>query len=261
MNDQSIRKSLLIQRRVIWALLLREIMTRYGRHNIGALWLFVEPMLFTLGVASLWYLSKMHAVSDIPIIAFAITGYSSILVWRNAANRSAKAIEPNLSLMYHRNVRVMDIFIARVLLELSGGTMSFAILTTFFTSVGAMKWPIDIVPVLEGWGLLCWFSFALSFIVGALSERSEAIERIWHVITYMLFPLSGAIFMVDWLPRPAQEAVLWLPMVNGVEMVRHGFFGSVVTTHEDPGYFATANLVLTLIGLILVRDCGRRVQP
>ncbi|MFN5779339.1 MAG: capsule polysaccharide export ABC transporter permease, partial [Novosphingobium sp.] len=36
-----------VQRRVIGALLLREMLTRYGRNNIGFLWLFVEPMLFT----------------------------------------------------------------------------------------------------------------------------------------------------------------------------------------------------------------------
>ena len=32
-----------IARRVIGALLLRELLTRYGRNNIGFLWLFVEP--------------------------------------------------------------------------------------------------------------------------------------------------------------------------------------------------------------------------
>ena len=49
----SFRQSWTIQLRVIWALLLRESLTRYGRHNIGFLWLFVEPMLFTLGVRML----------------------------------------------------------------------------------------------------------------------------------------------------------------------------------------------------------------
>ena len=67
---------------MIWALLLREILTRYGRHNIGFLWLFVEPMLFTLGVAALWTARAVHG-SDLPIVAFAITGYSSVLLWRN----------------------------------------------------------------------------------------------------------------------------------------------------------------------------------
>ena len=42
----TLRRSFQIQRlQVVWALILREILTRYGRHNIGFLWLFVEPML------------------------------------------------------------------------------------------------------------------------------------------------------------------------------------------------------------------------
>ena len=46
--------SLAIQLRVIRALLMREVITRFGRHNLGVLWLVAEPMIFTLGVAALW---------------------------------------------------------------------------------------------------------------------------------------------------------------------------------------------------------------
>lgn len=260
MNPE-LRKSLAIQLRVIGALLLREIITRYGRHNVGVLWLILEPMLFTLGVSGLWYLSKMHAVSDIPIVAFAITGYSSVLMWRNVASRCSKAIEPNLSLMYHRHVKVFDIFLSRIVLEWVGATASLCVLTIFFSSFGAMNWPHDVVPILFGWFLLAWFALALGLIVGAVSERSETFERMWHVVTYLLFPLSGAMFMVHWLPISVQDFILLMPMVHGVEMVRHGFFGEAVPTYENPAYFAAVNLVMTLIGLALVRETGSRVQP
>lgn len=261
MSTVPLSRSLAIQGRVIAALLLREVITRYGRHGLGVLWLMLEPMLFTLGVAGLWYLAKLHTVSDIPIIAFAITGYSSVLMWRNTANRCAKAIEPNLALMYHRNVKVFDILLARIVLEWVGATASLTVLTAIFAFIGAMRWPQDIVPVIAGWLLLAWFSLGLGFIVGAISERSETFDRVWHVITYLMFPLSGAVYMVHWLPKAAQDALLWLPMVHGVEMLRHGYFGAIVPTYENPGYFAVANLLLTLIGLAMVRDMGRRVQP
>jgi capsular polysaccharide transport system permease protein len=260
--ENSLRRSFDIQCRVIAALLLREVITRYGRHGLGVLWLILEPMLFTLGVAGLWYTAKMHAMSDIPIIAFAITGYSSVLLWRNSANRCSKAIEPNLSLMYHRNVKVIDIFISRILLEWVGATASIIILTIFFAGIGLMKWPADLPMVLIGWLMMAWFSLGIGFIVGAVSERSEAFERMWHVATYLLFPLSGAVFMVHWLPgETAKEAVLILPMVHAVEAIRHGFFGDVVPTYENLSYMASWNLLLTLIGLALVREAGRRVQP
>ncbi len=257
----SLLQSLSIQRRVIGALLLREIITRFGRHNIGVLWLILEPMLFTLGIAGLWYIGRLHTYSDIPVIAFAITGYSSILAWRNTANRCLKAIEPNLALMYHRNVKVIDVFIARTIIELTGATASFIVLTIFFGSIGIMHWPHDLIRVLEGWLLIAWFSFALGFVIGSISERSEMFERVWHIITYLLFPLSGALYMVHWLPDRIQKIMLWLPMVHGVESIRHGFFGDIIPTYENYAYFSFVNLILTLIGLALVKECGRRVQP
>lgn len=254
-------QSLNIQLRVIHALVLREVITRYGRRGLGVLWLMFEPMLFTLGVTSLWYLAKLHTISGIPIVAFAITGYSSVLMWRNGASRCSKAIEPNLSLMYHRNVKVIDIFISRVLLETAGSTASFAALTILFSFIGLIQWPHDVLLVIVGWLLLAWFALALGFIVGAVSERSETLERTWHIVTYLLFPVSGALYMVHWLPQAAHDFVLWLPMVHGIEMIRHGFFGNVVPTYENPTYFATANLMLSLLGLALVRESSRRVQP
>jgi capsular polysaccharide transport system permease protein len=124
-----------------------------------------------------------------------------------------------------------------------------------------MHWPADVSIALTGWLLLCWFAISLGLLIGAISERSEFFERIWHVLTYLFFPLSGALFMVDWLPQEFREWVLWIPTVHGVEMLRHGFFGELIPTHEAPGYFALVNLCLMVLGLALTRECGRRVMP
>jgi capsular polysaccharide transport system permease protein len=257
----SLRKSLSIQIRVTNALVIREIITRYGRHNIGFLWLFLEPMLFTLGVTTLWTLVKATHGTNLPITAFAVTGYSSILLWRNCSNRVVKAIDSNLSLLYHRNVRVIDVINARLILEISGATVSIITLTIVFSSMEWMNFPTDLLTAIVGWLLLAWFAFSLSLVIGAASERSEVIERVWHIFTYLLFPLSGAGFMVDWLPKAFQEYILWLPMVHGTEMIRHGYFGNSVRTFENPSYLIIFNLALTLIGLALLRETGQRVEP
>ena len=82
----------------------------------------------------------------------------------------------------------------------------------------------------------------------------------WHPIAYLLFPLSGAAFMVDWLPPSAREYALMLPMVHGVELLREGYFGNSVRTHHDAGYMATINLVLTFLAMALMKDAARRVE-
>src|SRR5437879_13803799 len=103
-SEVSIRRSGRIQARVIWALLMREIITRYGRHNIGFLWLFVEPMLLTLGVTVLLHYTFKGHGGSLSVVAFAVTGYSSVQLCRTTADRCVFALARNLSLLYHRNV-------------------------------------------------------------------------------------------------------------------------------------------------------------
>ncbi len=112
MSERSFLKSFGVQRRVIGALLMREVITRFGRENLGVLWLIGEPMIFTLGVATLWSAAGLSHGSSLPIVAFAITGYSSVLMWRNSVGRCNSAIQQNLNLLYHRNVQVIDVFVA-----------------------------------------------------------------------------------------------------------------------------------------------------
>jgi capsular polysaccharide transport system permease protein len=258
--NTSFVRSFAIQRRILGAFLMREILTRYGRDNLGFLWLFVEPMIFTLGVAALWTAVGMHHGSSLPIVAFAITGYSSVLLWRNCVSRCSMAIQPNLNLLYHRNVRVLDIFLTRIILEVAGATISFTVLSVIFIWIGWMQAPVDMLRVLTGLVLLAWFGMALALVIGAGTAYSDIVEKLWHPASYLLFPLSGAAFMVDWLPAPAQGAVMLLPMVHGVEMLREGYFGNAVRTHYDVGYMISACLALTLCGLLLVRGAGRRVE-
>jgi ABC-type polysaccharide/polyol phosphate export permease len=259
--QSSLLKSWRIQRRVIGALLMREILTRFGRHNIGFLWLFVEPMLFTLGVTTLWTLTGASHGSSLPIVAFAISGYSSVLLWRNMPTRCIGSVTPNLALMYHRHVKVIDIFASRLLLEASGATISFVMLSLVFIGLGRITPPEDPSKVLFAWFMLSWFGFSLAIFLGALSEQSELVEKLWPPTSYLLFPLSGAAFMVDTLPRAAQDIILLLPMVHGIELLREGYFGSTFKAHYNIAYMAAICAGLTLFGLAKTRQISRMVMP
>jgi len=253
-------RAVAIQLRVLNALLMRELITRFGRENLGVLWLVGEPMLFTLGVATLWAFSGVAHGSSLPIAAFAVTGYSSVLMWRNSASHSSGAVEQNRSLLFHRNVRVFDVLVTRTILEIAGATASFTLLSLFFMFIGWMPGPVDLLEVMGGWAMLAWFGASLGLLIGAGTAFSAVVDRVWAPVSYLLFPLSGAAFMVDWMPQKIQEFVLLLPMVHGIEILREGWFGNVVRSHYDLGYMAGCCLVLSLAGLYLQSEAGRRVE-
>jgi capsular polysaccharide transport system permease protein len=257
----SLLRSFLIQCRVLHALMMRELITRYGRDNLGVLWLIGEPMIFTVGVATLWSAAGLsHGGTGIPIVAFAVTGYSSVLMWRNATSQCSAGIEANKPLLFHRSVLILDVFLTRIALEIVGATCSFIFLSFFFIFVGWMPVPDNLLLVCAGWGMLAWFGSSLALLVGGGTAFSDLVHRLWHPIAYLLFPMSGAAFMVDWMPVKLQKVILYLPMVHGVELLRRGYFGSLVRTHYDIAYMAECCLGLTVWGLYTVRAASRKVE-
>lgn len=253
-------QALRVQTRVVGALMMWEVINRYGRDNLGFVWLFLEPMIFTLAVTALWTGVGLSHSSTLPIVAFALTGYSSVLLWRNCASRCSMVIQQNSALLFHKPVRVLDLLLTRIALEVGGASMSFVALSALWISIGWADWPDDILVVLGGWLMLVWFGAALALNIGALTAFSEIAERLWHPTAYILFPMSGAVFMVDWLKEEFREVVLWFPMVHCTELIRDGFFGSVVKTHHNMAFVGTVCLALTAVGLMLVRAASRRVQ-
>lgn len=248
------RQALRTQLRVVGALLMREIITRYGRHNVGFLWLMLEPILFTTGVTVLWNMMHRAHGLRVEVTPFIVTGYASLLLWRNCSSRGLKAIEPNRSLLHHRNVKIQDIFIARMTLEVAGVTAAFIVLLVTVVMLGLMDVPRDMALLLAGWLFMAWFSVCLGTILGCWSEYSDIVERLWHPVSYFLLFGSGTFYMVDWLPKAMQRVVMWVPMVHPVEMMRAGYWGNSARFHFDAWYILSVCLVMSVVALLSMAD-------
>lgn len=261
LHQTSFVESLMIQVRVVGALLMREIITRYGRNNIGFLWLFVEPLLLTLVIVLLWKFLRADRVSSLNIIAFVITGYPMAMMWRNVSNRAIGAIAANASLLYHRNVRVLDTIFARMLLEIAGATIAQIVIMAVLSAIRWIDFPQDVFYMLLAWLLMAMFAVGLGLVICSVAYKFEAFGKVWGTLSFIMMPLSGVFFFVHALPAQIREYVLWIPMVHGTEMFRAGYFGSSVITYENPWYLLLCNLVLLFFGLAMVSQLSKGVEP
>ena len=261
LHETSFRESLAIQKRVIGALLMREIITRYGRNNIGFLWLFVEPLMMTLLILMMWKFLRADQLSSLNIVAFTLTGYPMAMMWRNASNRAIGAISANASLLYHRNVRVLDTIFSRVLLEVAGATIAQIAIMALLLAVRWIEWPADIFYMLMAWILMALFALGLGLVICSIAFKFEAFGKLWGTLSFIMLPLSGAFFFVSSLPQQVQQYALWIPMVHGTEMFRQGYFGSSVLTLENPWFLLLCDLVLLFVGLALVAKFSKGVEP
>jgi len=248
-----------VQRRVIGALMIRELVTRFGRENIGFLWIMVEPLLFAVLVGIVWRFMKGPEEHGISIIAFVATGYIPLTFFRHAVTRSVRIFTVNSGLMYHRQIKIVDFILVRVLIEAIGATMAFLFIGTVLNILNEFPTPSDIGAFLGGWLVYCLFTFSLCLVLAPLSEMSEVIEKFVPVVTYIMIPFSGTFNMTAWLAPAAQRAVYFSPFVHAMELLRYGIFGSRINAKWDLSVPLEASLFLVLIGLALCRRVRREL--
>lgn len=242
-----------IQKRVIKALMLRELTTRFGRENIGFLWIMVEPLLFAVLVGVMWRAMKGPVEHGVDIVTFVVSGYIPLVLFRSSVSRAVNSFTANSSLMYHRQIKILDLILVRFIIELVGHMMAYAFIALALGAFGLFPLPYDVGFLMLGWAYYALFTFAITLVIAPLSEMSEVLEKIMPVSTYLMVPFSGAFFLAGALSPAVASVVLWSPPVHGMEMMRYGIFGPSINPKFDYLYPLSFSLPCLALGLLLCR--------
>jgi capsular polysaccharide transport system permease protein len=249
-----------MQGRVIWALLLRETVTRFGREGLGMLWMIAEPALFVVGVMIIFSFIDSGYPYGISPAEYLAVSYPTLLFWRNGTGRVTKAIEVNRALLHHQPIRPMDIIYARILLEFGSAAAVFLFLFPIFIIIGICHIPANLLIMALGYLLIIWFSFCFVLIMAGLAELSETIEKTSHIILYLMLPFSGVFIPTFMVPEPYRSYLLYFPLIDAVDYFHHGYFGPMVPSYYHLGYTIFALLAMTLFGLAISGVAIKRVK-
>lgn len=258
-RPRRLETGLQVQLRILGALVLRELHSRYGRENLGFLWVIGEPMLLASVITLIHLNQPTHYASDIGPAPFAIIGYTIFIIFRNTFNRADGAIESNQPLLYHRSITIFDILFSRIAMEILGCFATTAILLTLAIALGYATPPERPLYLVTAGLLMGWWTLGLTLIAASLVYRNEIFARQLHVISYFSIPISGAFFQMSWLPASIRDKLQWFPMPLIFEQARYGQFRSAPITYVDPGYVAAWCAVLTYLGLLLARRIRSKV--
>ena len=253
-------RSLLIQRRVIGALIMRETYTRFGRENLGFAWIFVEFLIFCLPIIAMWHFIRGHREHGLLVVPFVWSGYLPILLFRHIGARMLHAVRGNYPLFYHRNVTPFDAITARIAVEIVGnlGAAAFALCLLYY--IGAMEWPHDMPMLFLGYFYMIWWCSAVGLFIAAFSERTPIFEKVWVPVSYIYLPASGFPYMAAWLPGWLRSILLtFMPALPCYEMIRSGIFGPVMTYYYNLPRLTLILAALTLFGLLGLREVRRHL--
>lgn len=213
--------------------------------------MIAEPAMFVIGVMIIFSFVDSDYPYGITPAEWLAVGYPTLLFWRNGTSRVIKAIDINRALLHHQPIRPMDIIYSRILLEFSSGVAVFLFLFPIFIVVGICHVPANFLIMVTGYILIIWFSFAFVMIMAGLAEMSESIERVSHIILYLMLPFCGVFYPTFVVPEPYRNYLLYFPLIDAVDYFHHGYFGSQIPSYYNIGYTVFVLIAMTLFGLAI----------
>jgi capsular polysaccharide transport system permease protein len=163
-----------------------------------------------------------------------------------------------MGLLYHRTIMLPDIFFARHIIETVScmGVLVLMLFALFAINGDFPENPVKVAIAMIGMALL---SQGIALMAAAATEAIEGIERGVHAITYLVLPVCGMFFLVEWLPDWAQDLAFYVPTVHIFELLRDGQFGSRFRAQYDLTYLLAWIMVTHLLGLAALRITRQRL--
>jgi capsular polysaccharide transport system permease protein len=247
-----------VQLRVIGALILRELITRFGRRGIGFLAVFIEPILWVAAVVALRYFFRGSFRNDLPLFVFGFVSVLPFLMFRYILIRAVGAIGANMALLYHRRVTLLDVILARNLLEL-GVVMAIVLAGTAIAIVYLDEWPENMFRFWLVLVMSALLANGAGLLLGAFSAVSPA-AAVSRLLVLAIIITSGKYWLMQDMPPDFRDALLWHPLVSINEALRDAYFGSRLRSYYDLPYVAAWILGLNFLGLLALRAVRRQLR-
>jgi capsular polysaccharide transport system permease protein len=246
-----------VQKRVVWALMLRETKTLFGKHKLGYLWVVINAA-FQVGV--FWAIREVagfqppHGMST-PV--FLLGGFIPWFIFSNGVSDGMSAIWANRSLLTYPQVFPLDPLIARIWLQSAVQTLVFIILLCVAWGMGQHVAIANPHAILVALFLALLLGFGGGAICSALNLMWPTTSQLVPMLMRVLFFTSGLFFSVVDLPAAAQKILFFNPVTHIIEYLRYGFVDGYGVHYISLPYAFSFALLLLVVGLLLERYSRR----
>jgi capsular polysaccharide transport system permease protein len=248
------RSRVTLQRlRVLFALVVREMSTKFGRSWGGYLWAIAEPLGGILLLTFAFGLTFHKPPLGTNFALFYATGIIPFYLFSSVTAGVGQAINSNRGLLTYPVVSPLDTVLAKFITDF---------LTMFILRDGLVL-SLDLAAIFNGFLLMGLIGLGFGTLNCVIFGFWPTWRHLWNVLTKPLFLISCMFYTFDSLP-PQVQAVLWYnPLVHGIGLMRAGFYAGYDPAYVNPAYALAVAGTVFVIGAYLLRRHRSRLleQP
>lgn len=242
-----------VQCRVLHALILRELKSRYGNRRLGFVWALIEPLMFISLFVAFFLLIGRESQGGVPVPLFFVAAISPFFMFRDIFAEVAQGTRGHQSLLMFPQVTRMDLLFSKLALNALVSIAVFIILLCGLYAIGYTFVIDSLLGVMIAFGMMILLGFGLGLVIGAFCIRYEFVQSISQTLLGRpLFITSGLFFSASMLPPAVRKIALYNPLLHCTELVRVSLFENFESRHIDLTYVMVFTLILNSLGMMLL---------
>ncbi|ETD85879.1 ABC transporter permease [Rhodobacter capsulatus] len=252
-------RSRLIGARAVFALILREMTTTYGKSIGGYFWTVAEP------VAAIALLSVVFSmiVHKPPLgqsfILFYASGYLTLTAYNAISINVAMSIRFSKALLAYPSVTYIDAIAARLILTTLTQLQVFAIVIAVAIATQHSQINLNFPALGRAWGMLIALGTAVGLLNCYLMSTFPAWQMVWAVLNRPMFLVTGVLFLIDQMPEPVRIISLLVPPTHVVMMMRKGIYDTYDAVYVSEAYVYGVSLLIGALGMLLLHRHHRTI--
>lgn len=254
------RSAFSIQKDVIFAIFIRETVTRFSSYTFGNIWLILEPLLMMILFMLVFGARGRGAYGFVEAPVFIFSAFLTFrLLWNYTMKQNSSARTGTQGLLEYRQIRLFDVFLARSVIEGGIFIVVGAIIGLGLVWLGYEPWPNNLLLVL-GYCFALWlFAIAFGMLACMLGSFSAEITKFISLLTMPLMILSAVFFPMSIVPSQYWVYLTWNPLLHAMELIRDAWFVRYTSPVADPEYFLAWMLAFLALAMSTYRLSWRKV--
>lgn len=245
--------------RTLLALIMREMITSYGRSPGGYMWAILEPAAGTALITAIFSMGFKTPPLGTNFGIFYASGIVPFFLYNDISGKVGTAISYSKSLLVYPSVTFLDAIVARFLLNAMTQLMVAYIVITFIIIVLDAPVSLSFGRILLGFSMALMLGLGMGTLNCFLFSTYPLWQRVWSIVTRPLFFVSGVIFLYDTIPEPYRGWLWWNPLVHVVGAVRSGFYARYDANYVSPIYVFSFASITFVVGLVFLRRYHRDI--
>ncbi|MBQ0730939.1 MAG: ABC transporter permease [Oleispira antarctica] len=257
-SGRTSRTSLQIMLDTIFALMMRELKTRFGAKKLGYFWAIIEPAAQASIMALIFSLMGRNSLSGVPVALFMISGIMPFKLFSKLLTQLSSSVQANKALFTYRQVSILDPLITRLIIEVATYIVVLCIILSVMAWMGFNIEMQDFLAFLMVNLLLISLALGLGISLCVASVYWEDTNKIVGMIMMPMFLISGIFFTATMIPQKYLYLFDWNPIFHIIELTRQAMFVSYTSPVGDWQYVAFCALVANAAGLMLYQVSRQR---